>query len=140
MRRLITTAISMFAVFANAAQTGVPMPPMPPEVIHPSKRAPEPNMNKEGDPCKAVPPMIIFLPPPLAKARAECLLKRQKPSMEEAKRLFAQKLKSDVDITSIKGIEGFDNLYRFDIIIGKMRTRLFCDAQLQQCIQGERVW
>ena len=138
MKGFVISIAFVFTTFALAAQNSMPMPPMPPGMIKPSKD--QITARQRHDVCAEVPPMIIYLPPPLAKARAECLLKKQKPSKEDAKRRFSERLKSDVDIIAIKGVEGFENLYRFDIAIGKMRTTLFCDAQLRQCIQGEKVW
>ena len=136
MRRFVLSVV--FVTFVFAAQKSMPMPPMPPGMTKPSKD--QTAAAQRHDVCAEVPPMIIFLPPPLAKARAECLLQKQKPSHEEVKRRLSQKLKSDVSVTKIEGVEGFENLYRIDFYIGEMNTTLFCDRQLQHCIQGEKVW
>ena len=119
-----------FVLFANEA---VPMPPMPPvmnlssnkkTVVKKSTKV----KNKLPDECKVIPPMLIFMPPPLENDLTKCKNKMFKPKLSYAKKIFAKK---HLKVKSVNTVEGFSELYE----IKTNKSSFYCNKNLSKCFK-----
>jgi len=77
--------------------------------------------------CKTIPPMIIFLPPPMEKELIPCKNVVFKPSIKRIQKKFKNKIKT-IEITP-----GFERVYT---LIFENNETLFCNKEITQCIKG----
>lgn len=77
--------------------------------------------------CKTIPPMIIFLPPPMEKELIPCKNRVFLPSLKSVKKKFPKA----VDVRPTKG---FERLYAITL---ENNETLFCNKELSRCIKGE---
>jgi hypothetical protein len=91
-------------------------PPAPPKTILPKE-------------CKTIPPMIIFLPPPMEAELIPCKNAVFKPTMKMVKKRFPK-------AKSVAIADGFERLYRITL---ENNTTLFCNRDLSKCIKGEEL-
>ncbi len=103
-----------FAIFTLFAIFGWAQPPTPPSIPLPKE-------------CKTIPPMIIFLPPPMEKELIPCKNVVFLPSLKSVKKKFPKAV-------DVKPTKGFERLYT--ITLDNNET-LFCNKELSRCIKGE---
>ena len=131
-----------FLVFATESVPMPPMmPPMPPNIN--LQKAPKKTITSKKDvkkekketkkttlpkECQVIPPMIIFLPPPLEDALTKCKNKLFEPKLEYAKKIFAKK---KLKVKSISIVEGFNEVYEIDTNKGKF----YCNRDLSKCFK-----
>lgn len=85
--------------------------------------------------CSTVPPMIIFLPPPLEEAYYQCKNSLYLPKKEDAQKSLSKLLKENIKVTSIDQVNGFTELYSIEIVDSKNIIRsYFCNRFLTKCI------
>jgi len=77
--------------------------------------------------CKTIPPMIIFLPPPMEKELIPCKNVVFKPSIDKVQKKFKNKIKK-IEIT-----EGFERLYTLTF---ENNDTYFCNKEITHCIKG----
>lgn len=118
-----------FVLFANQA---LPMPPMPPMMNLNTNKTKKLKKKKEKNnmpkACETIPPMIIFLPPPLEKSLEECKNELFKPKMDYAKKVFAKK---HLKVYSIDPVSGFAELYK----IKTNKGIYYCNKDLSKCFK-----
>jgi hypothetical protein len=114
------------------AQNQILMPPMPPnmniEKKHVNKsqqKKPENNLPKE---CKIIPPMLIFMPPPLESDLIKCKNKLFLPKLEVAKKVFSKK---NMKVKSVSIVEGFVELYK----VSTDKGDFYCNKTLNKCFK-----
>ena len=77
--------------------------------------------------CKTIPPMIIFLPPPMEKELIPCKNVVFKPTLKMVKKKFPS-------AKNISIAKGFERLYAIEL---DNNTTLYCNRDLSACIKGE---
>lgn len=120
-----------------------PMPPMPPvgidnsssseqkniknvKVKKESRENKAPAMPKE---CEILPPMIIFLPPPMEADLTLCKNAIHKPTLENVKKIYKDAISVDI-------AEEFKELYKITL---KSKKELFCNSSLSACLEIKKV-
>ena len=88
---------------------------------------PAPILPKE---CKTIPPMIIFLPPPMEKELIPCKNTVFKPTMKMVKKKFPKAIK-------ITPTTGFERLYTISL---ENNSTIFCNKDLSRCIKGKLLY
>ena len=125
MKKLL--AFVPFILFANQA---IPMPPMPPAMNlekskKTTKKEKKSTLPKE---CEMIPPMIVFLPPPLEDALNKCKNKLFEPKLDYANKVFSNK---KLKVKSINIVNGFVELYKIDTNKGSF----YCNKDLSKCFK-----
>jgi len=132
-----------FILFANEA---MPMPPMPPAL-------PVTNMNKNQQnhkeikanikkkekkaknvmpkECAVIPPMLIFMPPPLQNDLTKCKNRLFLPKLNVAKKVFAKK---GLKVKSVSIAEGFTELYK----VSTNKGEFYCNKTLNKCFKAAK--
>ena len=125
MRKLL-----IFLPFVLLANQTVPMPPMPPAMNLGNKKADVQKNAKSVLPkeCRIIPPMIIFLPPPLENSLVKCKNRLFKPKLNYAKKIFAKK---HIKVKSVNTVEGFNELYK----IKTDKGNFYCNKTLSKCFK-----
>lgn len=85
-----------------------------------------PAMPKE---CEVMPPMIVFLPPPMEEDLTLCKNALNKPKLENVKKVYK-------DATSVDIAEGFKELYKITL---KNKKELYCNSTLSSCLEVKKV-
>jgi hypothetical protein len=118
-----------FLLFAQ----NVPMPPMPPaftsnknESVKTSKKV----KNKLPKECSIIPPMLIFMPPPLEEDLRKCKNKLFMPSVDVAKKELSKKYKN-IEINDVFIVEGFDEVYE----IKTNKGNFYCNKTVTKCFK-----
>ena len=120
-----------FMLFANEA---IPMPPMPPAMNLNNKKAEvkkhkvKSKSNTVPDECKVIPPMLIFMPPPLENDLTKCKNKMFKPKLSYAKKIFSKK---HLKVKEINIVNGFNQLYE----IKTNKGSFYCNKNLTKCFK-----
>lgn len=130
MRKIVTLTFILLAnLFANE------MPPMPPMSGRETKSAPI--LPKE---CSTLPPMIIFLPPPMEEELIACKNLLNMPSKEKAQEALKLILQTkEIQIKSISAVSGFKELYSIKALINKKDQDLYCNSQLTHCFYPKQI-
>jgi len=102
------------AILISCALFGLAQPPTAPSIPLPKE-------------CKTIPPMIIFLPPPMEKELIPCKNRVFLPSLAMVKKRFPKAV-------DVKPVEGFERLYEIDL---ENNQTLFCNKELLRCIKGD---
>ena len=145
MKRVFFT----IAIIAATALLASDMPPMPPGMMDSGKKSAnvqkkdtKQKTKKKGSgfkmpkECSTLPPMIIFLPPPMEVEMRACKNALHLPKKEDALKKLKASYKKDVVIKSIKPVDGFVEVYQIDIEVDKKQKSLFCNGKLEYCIEG----
>jgi hypothetical protein len=128
------------------------MPPMPPGFGGPSspdtvnKRSIKSKKTNEFKKklsdikgCNSLPPMIIFLPPPMEKDLIICRNEYYKPSKEKAQKLISKMVGKNVKIKSISIEEGFREVYKVKYstkyLIMEKDFIKYCNSALTKCLK-----
>ena len=119
---------------------GVDMPPMPPMIPSLDTKAPQQKSAKQTKQksampkaCELIPPMVIFLPPPMENQLIKCKNEMFKPKKEFVQKQLAKLLKKKITIEKIEFVAKFNQLYK--ITYNKNNTILTnktVDAFIQQ--------
>ena len=131
-------ALSILAVSVLALE----MPPMPPMMDlndKNSKKIQKPQSQKKQTKrqlpkeCELLPPMVIFLPPPMEKMIAQCKNELYKPKLnhKNVKKLFGKNAKVD----SIKIVEDFSNLYELKVA----NNSYICNQNISSCFKKSEI-
>ncbi len=131
MNKLLLSIFTATIIFASESM----MPPMPPSVGGEKKT--ESSMPKE---CAEVPPMIIFLPPPLEEAYYQCKNALHLPKKDDAKSKIDKLLGENIEVESIKIATGFSEVYMIDVINKKKKkTTLMCNKNIDRCVENPKI-
>ena len=123
--------------FMLFAQNMPPMPPMPPmmnmstqksDKSKPKKRPNTSIKNKLPKECQIIPPMLIFMPPPLQKDLSKCKNTLFKPTKEKVYKTLKLKAKK------IEAISGFTGLYK----ITTKKNIIYCNKDLNKCFEVKK--
>lgn len=116
-----------FILFANQS---IPMPPMPPAMNLEKKHTNKKNNVKKSMPkeCEMIPPMLIFLPPPLEESLRKCKNELFKPTIIKAKKVFSKK---KLKVISVNIVSGFNELYKIETNKGNF----YCNKNLSKCFK-----
>lgn len=140
--RLVLAVLSSFVFVLSSG-----MPPMPPGFGGPPS-LPGTKQQKQNDfqkkisdikGCNSLPPMIIFLPPPMEKDLIICRNEYYKPSKAKAKKLISKMIGKDVTIKSISIQEGFREVYKIEysakfFVIDRDFVK-YCNSSLTKCLK-----
>jgi len=124
---------SFFILFLGAISlVASQMPPMPPSLngkkaVH-NKSVKKAAMPKE---CELLPPMVIFLPPPMEKQLDSCKNKLYKPSKTFAQKRLSKLLNKKIVVKSVKIVKKFSKLYKIKYNGGV----LLCNDKVDACIK-----
>ena len=118
MKKLALLFLSIY-LFASS-QT----PPPPPVNVH--KKAKKLTLPKE---CKTIPPMIIFLPPPMEKELIACKNAVFKPRLG----YIQKKIK---DAIKVEPFKGFERVYKITL---KNKKTLLCNKTITICIEPKNI-
>jgi hypothetical protein len=146
LKRVIFT----IAIIAATALLASDMPPMPPGMMDSGKKSVSGEQKKDTKQktkkkgngfkmpkeCSTLPPMIIFLPPPMEVEMRACKNALHLPKKEDALKKLKASYKKDVVIKSIEPADGFVEVYQIDIEVDKKQKSLFCNGKLEYCIEG----
>jgi hypothetical protein len=113
----------------------LPMPPMPPALPLDNTKAKTSKKSKHTEnkmpkECQIIPPMLIFMPPPLEADLTKCKNKLFMPGVEKAKKGFFKKFKN-IKIKKISIVEGFNELYEIKTNKGKF----YCNKDVTKCFK-----
>jgi hypothetical protein len=113
-----------------------PMPPMIPNIdMKPTPTASVKNATPQS--CELLPPMVVFIPPPMEKMLNDCKNQLHLPKNEQVEKNILQGEYKKLKIKSISITEDFAQLYKIVITNDKKEIELFCNSNLSKCIKGE---
>jgi hypothetical protein len=81
--------------------------------------------------CEIIPPMLIFMPPPLQEDLRKCKNKLFMPNIKTAKKEFSKKYKKNIKIEKISIVDGFDELYE----IKTNKGNFYCNKDVSKCFK-----
>lgn len=136
---LVTSSI--VALLANSNMPPMP-PPMPMVMDAKSKNPPkESESSSMPQECEGVPPMIIFLPPPLEAELHKCKNKLFMPKKDSANELMSKLLKDKVEILKISIVEEFSELYEIEIKTSKnILETYYCNKHITKCFRSFKLF
>ena len=128
----------------NAA--GNSMPPMPPSfganptTAKVSKKSGGNDMQNKLDGikgCSTLPPMIIFLPPPMEKDLIACRNGYNKPTNKIANEKLSKIIGKKVKIRKVEIEEGFREVYKITYSIKGKSKKLYkyCNSAISKCLK-----
>jgi len=138
MLRLITMVTTLVVVTLSATE----MPPMPPMMANPEKSPkikPAPKASNLPAECTGMPPMIIFLPPPMEAELVKCKNALNKPKLDGVSKKLSQLSGKNVKIKSVTIANGFKELYAVKFVMNKEDRMMYCNSDLSSCIEGRRI-
>ena len=78
--------------------------------------------------CAVLPPMVIFLPPPMEKSLVSCRNEFYKPSIEDANKKLSELYNKTVTVSKIEIVDDFREVYKVYIKIeGEQKSSSFFD-------------
>jgi len=80
--------------------------------------------------CKTIPPMIIFLPPPMEKELIPCKNSVFLPSLKNVKKKFPKARKVEI-------AKGFERVYKITL---DHNITIFCNKEISHCIEGKKIF
>jgi len=110
---MILKKLTPLALSLTTMLNALDMPPMPPMMG--SIGTTDSNKSKETkkyDPCAVIPPMVLFLPPPMEAELSACKNKMGLPKKEFAQKQLSKLLKKKIIVTKIEIVEKFSELYK----------------------------
>ena len=129
--KLLLTTFTL-TTFLNAMD----MPPMPPmmPVLDTKNKAVKKDTKKPSMPasCELIPPMVIFLPPPMEKELVNCKNNMNKPKKEFVEKQLSKLFKKKTTVTKIEIVEKFNQLYKITYDSGVILTNKTVDAFIKQ--------
>jgi len=138
MKNKLFVSSLLISTFLNAMD----MPPMPPMIPSLDIKESHPNTiikNKKDSKksimpksCELIPPMVIFLPPPMEKELTNCKNNMNKPKKVFAEKQLSKLFKKKITITKIEIVEKFNQLYKITYNDGVILTNKSVDAFIKQ--------
>jgi len=104
-------------------------PPIPPVLSMQKQKISKKKIPKE---CKLLPPMIVFLPPPVEKELNECKNKLFKPEKDFAQKRLSKIFKKKIIVKAITILKKFSRLYRIRYNNNKI---VLCNDKISACIE-----
>jgi len=111
-----------------------PMPPMIPDVQKDIKTTQTKETKKSTMPssCELIPPMVIFLPPPMEKELSNCKNQLHKPKKELVEKNLSKLLNKKIKVEKIEIVKKFNQLYKVTYNGGTILVNSSVDAFIQQ--------
>jgi len=134
--------VSSLALFLTIVVGATEMPPMPPMMANPEKAPqtkPAPKGSALPQECSGMPPMIIFLPPPMEAELVKCKNALHKPKLDGVSKKLSQLSGKNIKIKSVGIANGFKELYTVKFTMDKEDRMLYCNSDLSSCIEGRRI-
>jgi len=128
--------IILISTLFNVGLYATSMPPMPPMVPSlDTKKVVKKGDTKKTmpDSCKLIPPMVIFLPPPMEAELSKCKNELHKPNKTLVTKQLSKLLKKSVKVTKVEVVKKFNQLYK--VTYDKNKTILInknADAFIEQ--------
>ncbi|MBT3281316.1 MAG: hypothetical protein HOF69_01580 [Campylobacteraceae bacterium] len=110
MKYKILLNLLAISTFMSAVDT-IPMPPMIPSLDTKSNNI----SNKKSTipkSCELIPPMVIFLPPPMQDELSKCKNELNKPKKEFVEKQLTKLFKKKVSVNKIEIVKKFNQLYK----------------------------
>ncbi len=127
--KYIIFSLFISTVILNAKES-IPMPPMIPSLD--TKQ----NTNKKNSSipksCELIPPMVIFLPPPMEAELSKCKNELHKPKKEFVEKQLSKLFKKQVKVTKIEIVKKFNQLYKITYDGGIILTNKTVDGFIEQ--------
>ena len=134
----VVFSLTFASLLLAQSSTQLPMPPMPPTMnIQNSgkKSLPQKPSSKKNNTmpkeCEIIPPMLIFMPPPLEKDLRKCKNRIYQPKKNIAQKQLAKLLKKKIQVVSIKPVDGFSQVYEIDT----PKEKYYCNKDITKCFQ-----
>lgn len=137
--KFLNAFLLIIALWVNA--TSASMPPMPPPSMMKDINSPKAKTSAHQDKlstiseCSALPPMIIFLPPPMESSLVGCRNKYFKPSNKDASVKLSKYYKKTIKVTSVSIVDGFREVYKISIKDKKKKYSRYCNKDLNSCLK-----
>ena len=134
MKTKILLSTIVFTTLLNAMDMP-PMPPMMPSTpTKQDKQKDTKSTQKSTMPtsCELIPPMVIFLPPPMEKELTNCKNNMNKPKKDFVEKQLLKLLKKKTKVTKIEIVEKFNQLYKITYDGGVILTNKTVDAFIKQ--------
>jgi len=129
LKKLTPLSISL-ATMLNALDMPPMMPPMVPNIdVAKHNKSIE---NKKPDSCAMIPPMVLFLPPPMEIELVKCKNQMGLPKKEFAQKQLSKLLKKDIKISKIEIVKKFNQLYKITYNGGTILTNKSVNAFIKQ--------
>lgn len=122
----------LFTTCAVLYAESIPMPPMPPSLGTAKTSKTKDEKQQMPKSCELMPPMVVFLPPPMEAGLSECKNELNKPKKEFVEKQLKRLLKKDVKVKTIEIVEKFDQLYKVTYNGGVILTNKTVDAFIEQ--------
>ena len=124
---------------ASTLLSAMDMPPMPPMIptMNTKKETvnkKQPKQKKQSMPksCELIPPMVIFLPPPMEMELTKCKNALGKPSKELVQKQLTKLFKKKIIVKKIEIVEKFNQLYKVTYDGGTILVNKTVDGFIQQ--------
>ena len=116
------------------------MPPMPPMMTSKKSNVSKKQNNQTSfqnrlnkiEGCSTLPPMIIFLPPPMEKSLISCRNEYYKPTIKEASKKLSKLFKKKIKVTKVEIMSKFREVYKVYI---KGKKYKYCNKDLNSCLK-----
>ncbi|MEA3315206.1 MAG: hypothetical protein U9Q30_05065 [Campylobacterota bacterium] len=131
LKKLTPLSIAL-ATMLNALDMPPMMPPMVPNIDVVENNKSKETKNKKPDSCAMIPPMVLFLPPPMEIELVKCKNKMGLPKKEFAQKQLSKLFKKDIKIEKIEIVEKFNQLYKITYNGGTILTNKSVNAFIKQ--------
>lgn len=129
-KKLLTTFI--LSTLSLKALDMPPMPPMVPMDKNTNIKKQKDTKNTQPKSCEMIPPMVIFLPPPMEKQVVKCKNEMFKPKKELVQKQLSKLLKKKIKVKKIEIVEKFNQLYKVTYDGGEILTNKDVNAFIKQ--------
>ena len=126
----MTKKIIATTVVATSLLNALDMPPMPP--MMPTKHIEKKATNTTPKSCELIPPMVIFLPPPMEKELIKCKNEMNKPKKDFVQKQLSKLFKKKVIVNKIEIVKKFNQLYKITYNGGVILTNQNVDGFIKQ--------
>lgn len=121
--------LSIFTIFVNAVDT-IPMPPMIPALD--SKQNTNNTKSTMPKSCELIPPMVIFLPPPMQVELSKCKNELYKPKKEFVEKQLSKLFNKKIQVSKVEIVKKFDQLYKITYNGGVILVNKSVDGFIEQ--------
>ena len=128
--KILLTTVA-FTTLLNALDMP-PMPPMMPNMVKEKSIKKDTKKTAMPSSCELIPPMVIFLPPPMEKELVNCKNNMNKPKKEFAQKQLSKLFKKKIEVKKIEIVKKFNQLYKITYDGGVILTNKTVDAFIKQ--------
>jgi exonuclease V gamma subunit len=134
MKNKILLALLSSSILLTASDS-IPMPPMIPSLDTKAHTVSKKNNSTKPQlpaSCELIPPMVIFLPPPMQMELTKCKNQLNKPKKEFVEKQLSKLFKKKITVSKVEVVEKFNQLYKVTYNGGTILVNKTVDGFINQ--------